>query len=184
MIFTLSEKDFVYSIIESQSIIITIDTKYFTKYNESLTIFQKEKQKIPIDIQHNLLQIIKNNFNDIFRKIGIESLILDSICKLGTNELQLQEDNQKVKFSGLANVEKINLARKLIVEHLSEHLTIPIIALEVGTNQSYLKIGFKKMYGQTIFEFIQSTRMQTAKELLKRQILLLQLSPTKWVILH
>ena len=37
----------------------------------------------------------------------------------------------------------------------------------MGTNQCYLKKGFKEVFNQTIFEFIQENRMIKAKYLLE-----------------
>ncbi|MBP6624476.1 MAG: helix-turn-helix transcriptional regulator, partial [Chitinophagaceae bacterium] len=64
-------------------------------------------------------------------------------------------------------MDKIQQAKKYILENLSNNLTIPIIATNVGTNQCYLKKGFKEVYEQTIFEFIQENRMIKAKYLLQ-----------------
>jgi AraC-like DNA-binding protein len=50
---------------------------------------------------------------------------------------------------------------------LDENITIPILSNLVGTNQCYLKKGFKEVTGKTIFEFIQENRMEKAKYLLQ-----------------
>lgn len=65
------------------------------------------------------------------------------------------------------DTEKMQLAKNYIIDNLSTNLTIPIIASAVGTNQCYLKKGFKEVFNQTIFEFIRENRMIKAKYLLE-----------------
>ncbi len=71
-------------------------------------------------------------------------------------------------FNKPIEIEKINLAKKYILDNLSDTLTIPLIAGNIGTNQCYLKKGFKEVYNQTIFEFIQENRSIKARHLLQK----------------
>ncbi|MCX8480841.1 MAG: AraC family transcriptional regulator, partial [Sediminibacterium sp.] len=61
---------------------------------------------------------------------------------------------------------KIQKAKEYILKNLDQNITIPQIAQYVGTNQCYLKKGFKEVFNQTIFEFLQENRMEKAKHLL------------------
>ena len=61
----------------------------------------------------------------------------------------------------------MQLAKNYIIENIANNITIPIIANAVGTNQCYLKNGFKEIFNQTIFEFLQENRMIKAKYLLE-----------------
>lgn len=64
--------------------------------------------------------------------------------------------------------DKILEAMNFIQRNFRESITIPQIAKEVGINQCYLKKGFKEMYGKTIYNMVQSLRMELAHELLKQ----------------
>jgi len=57
-------------------------------------------------------------------------------------------------------------AREILLQHIGDPITIKDLAREVATNESYLKKGFKEMFGTTIFDFYQSQRMEHAKYLL------------------
>jgi AraC-like DNA-binding protein len=75
-------------------------------------------------------------------------------------------------------LEKIQEANRYILSHLDESLTIPQIAQQVGTNQCYLKKGFKEYYQQTIYEFIQENRMVKANSILQEGKVPLSLTAT------
>lgn len=146
---------------------IRIANDYFEKYNEILEI-NIEKQTICCNTQAKLLEIINCKLSGIHRKIFLESTILYLLFQSQKNNLifQLGCDSCAILNKPI-EVEKINLARKYILDNLSNKLTIPIIASNVGTNQCYLKKGFKELFYQTIFEFIQENRMIKAKHLLQ-----------------
>ena len=61
---------------------------------------------------------------------------------------------------------KIVLAREVLLKNLEEQMTIKQLSQQVGINECYLKKGFKKMFGTTIFEFYQTQRMEHARYLL------------------
>lgn len=62
--------------------------------------------------------------------------------------------------------EKILKAREILLQHISEPLTIKELSKKVAINECYLKKGFKEMFGTTIFDFFQSQRMEHARYLL------------------
>jgi AraC family transcriptional regulator len=62
--------------------------------------------------------------------------------------------------------EKICQAKEYIMRRLNAKLSIASISRHVGTNQCYLKKGFKEMFGQSVFGFVQECKMKKAKQLL------------------
>jgi len=146
---------------------IKISKKYLEKYNENLEIIVA-KQTICCNTQAKLLEIINCKLTGIHRKIFIESNILYLLYQSQKNNFlfQIECDNCNILNKPI-EVEKIQQAKKFILDNLSNNLTIPIVALSVGTNQCYLKRGFKDVFKQTIFEFIQENRMIKAKYLLQ-----------------
>jgi len=147
---------------------IKISKSYLEKYNESLDI-NIEKQPICCNIQSKLLEILNCNLKGIYRKIFIESQILYLLYQTQKNNLIFQPHCDNCQITNKPDeIDKIHKAKKFILKNLSESITIPIIASNIGTNQCYLKRGFKEVYHQTIFEFIQENRMVKAKYLLQR----------------
>lgn len=57
--------------------------------------------------------------------------------------------------------------QKYILEHLSEDLSLEVLAANANVNPSYLSRQFKKEYGVTIVEFITKRKIAEAKALLE-----------------
>ena len=90
-------------------------------------------------------------------------------CLLYSMECMAGENDEVFSCKFLANEadrEKIALAREILLQHISEPLTIKELSRKAAINECYLKKGFKEMYGTTIFDFFQSQRMEHAKYLL------------------
>lgn len=149
------------------TLLIKVQRSYLEKYKEPFEV-NPEKHTICCNIQTKLLEIIHCDLKGIYRKIFIESTILFLLYQSQKNSiLRLNCDHCDV-FHKSPEIEKIQKARKFILDNLSNNLTIPVIAINVGTNQSYLKKRFKEVFNQTIFEFIQENRMIMAKHLLQK----------------
>ncbi len=162
--FGLYAKDCLFDLEENNYLItIRIDKSYFEKYGTELEL-NIERQSICCNTQAKLLEIIHLKLSGIHRQIFLESIILFLLYQSQRSSLlfPLGCDNCSILGKPI-DVEKIQLAKNYILERLSENLTIPIIAGIVGTNQCYLKKGFKEVFNQTIFEFIQENRMTKAK---------------------
>ena len=78
-----------------------------------------------------------------------------------------QTEASSAKFlSNEADKEKLLKARDILLQHISEPITIKALSRKIAMNECYLKKGFKAMFGTTIFDFYQSQRMEHAKNLL------------------
>lgn len=64
------------------------------------------------------------------------------------------------------NVEKIRLAKKILVQRSADPPTLAELAQEIGLNDYRLKEGFKNIYGKTVFQFLNDYRLDTARHLL------------------
>ncbi len=158
-LFDLAENNYLFN--------IRIAKTYFEKYGELIDI-NVEKQNICCNTQAKLLDIVNCNLTGIHRKIFLESTILYLLYQSQKSSLvfQIGCDTCPV-LNNPVDTEKIHLAKNYIIENIENNLTIPIISAFVGTNQCYLKKGFKEIFNQTIFEFIQDNRMVKAKYLLQ-----------------
>ncbi|QNR24916.1 helix-turn-helix transcriptional regulator [Croceimicrobium hydrocarbonivorans] len=64
------------------------------------------------------------------------------------------------------NVQKIRLAKKILIERMTDPPTIPELALEVGLNEYRLKEGFKNIYATTVFKYLNDYRLDVARQVL------------------
>jgi AraC-like DNA-binding protein len=168
--FGLFANDCLFDLAEENYLIgIRIAKSYMEKYDEPFEIVI-EKQSICCNTQSKLLEIIKCDLQGVQRKIFIESSILYLLYQSQKNNFIFQADcNSCSVLNRPIDTQKMQNARQFILDNLSNPLTIPIVAGFVGTNQCYLKKGFKEVYHQTIFEFIQENRMIKARYLLQQE---------------
>lgn len=151
----------------SYQIKIVIDASYFEKYGEPFewTTFE---QSICCYTQSRLLEMVQCRLTGLNRKIFLEGIILQLVHLTQLNPLVDKRSCEQCLFANKPHeIEKIELAKTYILNHLDENITIPLLASQVGTNQCYLKKGFKEIVGTTIFEFVQENRMNMARNLLQ-----------------
>ncbi|MEA1961509.1 MAG: AraC family transcriptional regulator [Bacillota bacterium] len=93
-----------------------------------------------------------------FGKGFVERIILRngvevSICTM--------EKMQVIEF-----VYQMEEAKKIIIDNMQEPLSITELAREIDLNTYKLKVGFKEMWGNTIFGYLRDMRMEKARLLL------------------
>ncbi|HVY75629.1 MAG TPA: AraC family transcriptional regulator [Puia sp.] len=111
-----------------------------------------------------LTQTYTDSLENIFINAQTQMLLLYSLeCMLGEKDV---EGFQCKFLSNETDREKITLARKILLDHIGEPLTIRELSRKVAINECYLKKGFKELFGTTIFDFYQSQRMEHARYLL------------------
>ena len=64
------------------------------------------------------------------------------------------------------NVQKIRLAKQIIIERMSEPPSLQSLADEVGLSLKRLKDGFKQLYGMPVFQFLLDHKMELARQIL------------------
>lgn len=164
--FVLYSKDCLFEFEgRSYKVYIRISKSYFEKYNDDFSIEILE-QTMCCNMQSHLWEIINCKLTGITRKIFLESQILFLLCRTQRNGYTSGCETCVFSNKGI-EIDKIMQAKKFILENLDKNITIPVIANNVGTNECYLKKGFKEFFQKTIFDFIQENRMLTAKHLLE-----------------
>ena len=136
-----------------------LNFSHTTSFSKSLPLCSRTKSVLDALLNHTYSESMEN----IFINAQTQMLLLYSMeCMAGDSE-----ETFSCKFlANDADREKIALARKILLEHISEPLTIKELSRKAAINECYLKKGFKEMYGTTIFDFFQSQRMEHAKYLL------------------
>ncbi len=64
------------------------------------------------------------------------------------------------------NVKKIKLAKEFIMKNMTQPPSIKELAKEVGLNEYRLKVGFKEVYGNTVFGYLLDHKLEHARNLL------------------
>lgn len=136
-----------------------LNFQYDSSFTKVLPLCTRTRSVLDVLMNHNYTESMEN----IFINAQTQMLLLYSMdCLAGEGEEEFE-----CKF--LANEEdreKVALARDILLQHISEPLTIKELSRKAAINECYLKKGFKELYGTTIFDFFQSQRMEHAKYLL------------------
>lgn len=118
-----------------------------------------------------VMQDIKNCFyKGLTRKIYMESKIYELIA---LTHYSLDNNKKTVNLAG-NDIEKIKYAAQLIRENIDHPFTIIELARKVGVNQTKLKEGFKAVFGDTVFGYLQEIRMTKARHYLSDTTLSIQ----------
>lgn len=136
-----------------------LNFKHTSSFSKIMPLCGKTQNVLEALLNHSYSDSLEN----IFINAQTQMLLLYSMeCMAGDSE-----DTFTCKFlTNEADREKIIKAREILLQHISEPLTIKALSRKVAINECYLKKGFKEMFGTTIFDFFQSQRMEHAKYLL------------------
>lgn len=119
----------------------------------------------------SVIEDIKNCFyRGLTRKIYMESKVYELIA-LSHHNLDIEKQSRNLAGD---DVEKIKFAAQLIRENIDNPFTIVELARKVGVNQTKLKEGFKTVFGDTVFGYLQEIRMNKARHYLSDTSLSIQ----------
>lgn len=137
-----------------------LNFRHASSFTKLIPICSKTRAILESLLQQNY----PGSLGNIFISAQTYLLMLYTLdCMIGEKDL----DVINCKFlANEADREKISRAREILIEHISEPITIRELSRKVAINECYLKKGFKEMFGSTIFDFYQSQRMEHAKYLL------------------
>lgn len=117
-----------------------------------------------VAIHSAVIELFNVNIPVYLRNIQQKSKVLEIFFKQLAFISSLQEkDTGNLRLEEMKKVEK---AKKLIDENISNTYTITELSRIIGTNEQYLKQHFKQQYGMTIRTYILKNKMNHAKELL------------------
>ena len=118
-------------------------------------------------MQDVISQIINCPFSGFTRKIYLESKVQELFSlQIELSDVVASQGLYPTKELSRKDVDHIHHAKKYIEENLDNPKNIEDLARICGTNQQKLKYGFKKMFGTTIFGYLQKCRMFHARDLL------------------
>lgn len=160
---------------ELELICIYLEMKFLLKYipldheiiqKINVTTHKKSIQNLKIDakIQSVLQDIINCAFDGHLKKLYIQAKIIELLSL----QISQYEEEKKINSVGLkkSDIDKMMLVKEKIDNNILETFTLTTLSREVGTNEQYLKKHFKILFGNTVFGYILSCKMEKAKELL------------------
>lgn len=132
--------------------------------NEEYFIFQSNYSYA---ISESISDIITTSKTGITKRFFIESKALELLW------LHTEQYNNEQKFGFDDKIYKkidfeiLKKAKAFIHNNFNKPITLAILSKEVGTNETKIKQGFKKIYGKTFSEILRFERLNKAKLLLE-----------------
>lgn len=140
-------------------------------YNQSPDCSNKQHLHHLTPSENFLLERIVQNIDKLQDLNGLE--IKSEIYKLMSLQWEnfldsnkFHEGLDKIKVTN-ENYKKTLEAKKILDDNIKDNISIPDLALKVGTNQQYLKKHFKILFDKTINEYKTEIKMEFAKKLLE-----------------
>lgn len=112
-----------------------------------------------------LYQVLHCPFSDVARQLYLEGKALELI---GLYVADHGGAGQPQPGAALRpdDVERIHAAKDVLLHHMENPPTLPALARQVGINDHKLKVGFKQVFGTTVFGYLHTQRMEQARRLL------------------
>lgn len=132
-----------------------------------IIVVQEASKNIFIKISEIFLY--SNSFHKQRVSQFIQFKLADLIHWILFRSVKLNDSNdlkQKIKFSS-DDIKRIQKAKDILISDIENPPTIMDLSRRVGINSSKLKIGFKRIFGLTIFSYLTNYRMNKAYQLLQ-----------------
>jgi len=131
-------------------------------HNNRSTSLSKEAIKVNAKM-FSVIQDIRNcTYEGLTRRIYLESKTYELLALCYDNSDNLGAEH---KLSP-QDLERLHFAAQTIRENLDNPFTIIDLARKAGINQTKLKQGFKSVFGDTVFGYLQQVRMEQARQYL------------------
>ncbi len=113
-----------------------------------------------------LNQLINFNLNNSVKNLYFKGKVLE-LLSLYFNKSEGAYTEQCPFLVDETNVVKIRKAKDIIVARMAEPPTLQDLADEIGLSLKKLKVGFKQIYGDSVFSFLFDYKMEVARKLLE-----------------
>ncbi len=118
-------------------------------------------------IQIALYQMLNCPYQGLTKRLFLESKTVELIA------LQLEQSvfaKNRIRMSPAlcpADIERIHEAKNIIICNMKQPPSLMELARRVGLNDFKLKIGFRHVFGKTVFGYLHEHRMEQSRQLLE-----------------
>lgn len=112
-------------------------------------------------IKQRVYEILHCVYEEPFKSIYIEAKVMELIVAF------FAKQQPKVAMPNVKDAEKLHEVKAILLQELEQTHTLQSLAERVQITESKLKIGFKQLFGETVFTFIRRQRMEQAAWLLE-----------------
>ncbi|CAI3955356.1 AraC-type DNA-binding domain and AraC-containing proteins (AraC) (PDB:1BL0) [Commensalibacter communis] len=120
---------------------------------------------LPQSIRKLCIQISNCPFQGNFRNMYLSGKALELAAHTLETIQPSSQKNIETKFKG-ANFEKIFMAKDILIQRMQNPPSLSELALLVGINTRKLTIDFRKVFGDSVFGYLQTLRLDAAYQML------------------
>lgn len=118
--------------------------------------------------RHLLSQILNCPYTGGIRRLFLESRVMELLALQINDYAESKKIRQKQATLRPDDVERIRSAKDILVKDLDAPPSLTELAACAGLNEKKLKIGFRQVFGTSVFGFFREHRLQKAHELLRQ----------------
>ena len=118
-------------------------------------------------IRTTIYQIVNAPYQGALQKMYLEGKALE-LAALQIAQLNEGGSGKQTLAGGLkpADIERIHHAKEILIQNWTNPPSLGALASQVGLNDCTLKRGFRQIFGTTVFRYLQSYRLEQAKQML------------------
>lgn len=136
---------------------------FLSKENELKKFYKEETSSIPIILVLN--QIAQVDFSNQYKKLYLKGKIYE-LLSLYFDRTESNNTEQCPFLADEENIHKIRKAKDIIIANMAEPPGLQELADNVGITLKKLKLGFKQIYGDSVYGFLLDYKLHYAQKLL------------------
>jgi AraC-like DNA-binding protein len=133
-------------------------------------VFSASSGIIDLQLANAINEILNCRYSGGIKKTFLLSKCLE-ILVLQAESFMHTENPKYIYPKSKTDLEKLDFARKYIIEHVDMPPSLRELAKLSGLNEYKLKRGFKELYNNTVFGYLTNYRLMTAKQKLESNML-------------
>ncbi|YAF95600.1 MAG: helix-turn-helix transcriptional regulator [Nodularia sp. CChRGM 3473] len=135
--------------------------------SDSTFRFHRQVGKITPAMQTVLLQLLNSPYQGMVQRIFLESKVLELLALQLAQMLEAEQRSKTIINLKAPDVERIHRAKEILINQYDNPPTLLDLARKVGVNDNKLKLGFRQVFGTTVFGYLHNYRMEMAQMLLQ-----------------
>lgn len=120
-------------------------------------------------MQQILQQILHCPYQGITRQMYLEGKVLELLALQLEQAIANHQAPNQLQTLRPDDIERIYQAKQILIQNLDNPPSLMTLARQVGLNDFKLKLGFRQVFGTTVFGYLHEHRMEQAQQLLKER---------------
>ena len=131
--------------------------------------YYKRISTMTASIQMAIHQILNCPYGGSIKRIYLESKAMELISHQLAQVALIESGRKNPSVLRPDDIERIHEARDILIHNLENPPSLLDLARQVGLNDTKLKRGFRRIFGTTVFGYLQLKRLERARILLEER---------------